>query len=485
MPQAEELKATEPHRNGAHPAPETDEEEEGQAFEQWPDERTSDLGNSRRLVRYFGNDMRHVSEIGWLIWDGKRWARDLDGAVMRLAEAAIDRMYEEADTLGRGDRKLYRKHILKSESMARMKAMVEKAQSTRGVASRPEMFDTDPWLLCCRNGTLDLRGGELRPHSRADMLTKLAPVEYDAGATCPSWDAVLETSFAGNRELIEFFQRSVGYSLTGNTGEQVMFLLWGTGQNGKSTMLGALQTMLGDYAQVVPKETLLSQDRGNNGASPDVARMAGARLVYAIETEQDRKLAVALVKQITGGDMIAARFLNHDFFQFKPVLKLWYAVNHKPVIKDNTESIWRRVMLIPFEVSIPKEEQDPMLPELLAAEASGILAWAVRGCLEWQRIGLAPPAKVRAATAAYRGEMDVVQSFLDECCRVNPADPKLKVKVGEMHRAFTEWATTNGERFLTQKQLGESLKEHGFESRVGSGNYTYWHGVGLLTDADS
>lgn len=480
MPKAETLKPASPHTNGVHPQEE--EEEGGFAFAEWPTENTTDMGNARRLARFHGADLHYVAELGWLVWEGGRWARDLDGAIMRRADDAIERMYEEANTLSSADRKLYRKHILRTESLARRKSMIEGAQSISTIAARPEMFDNDPWLLNCKNGTVDLRTGELGPHERTHLLSKIAPVDYDPDARCPFWDMVLDTSFAGDADLIGFFRRAVGYTLTGNTGEQVMFLLFGTGQNGKSTVLGALQRLLGEYAQVVPKETLLVQDRSSQGANPDVARMAGARLVYAIETDQDRKLATALIKQITGGDMIAARFLNRDFFQFKPVLKLWYAVNHKPIVKDTTESIWRRVMLIPFEVSIRKEDQDPYLPEMLDTEAPGILAWAVRGCLEWQREGLAPPAKVLAATAAYRSEMDVVQSFLGECCVVG--DTKLKVKVGELYKAFTDWAQANGEKFITNRQFTENMNEHGFESRLGHGNYTFWHGVGMVTSED-
>jgi putative DNA primase/helicase len=437
----------------------------------------TDLGNARRLVAIHGEDIRYSHAWKtWLIWDGRRWARDETGAINRCAKNTVQSIYNEAANITDESRTARAKHALKSEADARLTAMVSLARSELTIPVRPNDLDTDPWLLNVLNGTVDLRTGELRPHRREDHLTKLAPVEYDADATCPVWDGFLNRIMDGNETLIRFLQRAVGYSLTGDTREQVILIPYGTGDNGKTTMLKTIQVALGDYAAKTPTATLLVK---REGAIPnDVARLKGARFVYASEAEQGKRLAEALVKEMTGGEPVAARFMHAEWFEFTPEFKIWLATNHKPVIRGNDKAIWDRIRLIPFDVSIPETEQDKTLDKKLLTELPGILAWAVRGCLDWQTDGLGAPEEVTQATQGYREEMDVLGNFFEDRC-VEMAASGVTTK--ELHAAYSEWCQLNGETPQGKQAFGTSLTARGFTpTRIGAKQARGWSGLGLV-----
>jgi putative DNA primase/helicase len=331
-----------------------------------------------------------------------------------------------------------------------------------------------------QNGTLDLRTGQMRQHDRADLLTKEAPVIYDPSATCPTWEAFLTRVMGGDAELIGFLQRAIGYSLTGDTREQVIFLLYGTGANGKSTFLETIRTLLGDdYARQVRTETLTDSNRGT-GPTEDLARLKGARFVSARETEEGKRLAEALIKELSGGDTLTARFLYSESFEYRPAFKLFLGANHKPVIRGTDYAIWRRIRLVPFAVTIPPEEQDQNLGAKLAAELPGILTWAVRGCLSWQKNGLGTPAAVTAATAAYRMESDVLSAFLAECCVTNP---KGEVQAGPLYTAYKSWCEDNGEKWMTGQMFGRRLTDRGFDKYADRTRHTFYLGLTLPAPA--
>jgi putative DNA primase/helicase len=278
---------------------------------------------------------------------------------------------------------------------------------------------------------------------------------------------------AGNLGMIEFLQRAVGYSLTGDTSEQCFFMPWGSGQNGKSTMLDVLRTMLGDYAAQTPAETLMLKV-GGGGIPNDLARLRGARFVTAVETDDGRRMAEPLVKMLSGGDVITARFLHREFFEFKPTFKVWLATNHKPVIKGTDYAIWRRVRLIPFVVTVPEAERDKKLTEKLLTELTGIFAWAVEGCRQWQRIGLAEPEPVTAATAGYREEMDPINDWISERCVVAE-----QLRGIGLYTDYVEWARANGRHPLDGPAFSQRLEERGHR-RVRVGGHTQYEGIGMV-----
>lgn len=436
----------------------------------------TDTGNADRLVHDHGLDLRYCKEWGkWLVWDGSRWQEDRTGEVDRRAKATVLGIYGEASRASdRGQRASLADHAKRSESLHRLRATVELAKNGETVAATPEQFDTNPYLLNCRNGTIDLRTGELREHRREDLITKLAPVTYDREAEAPTWDGFLET-VVPDRETRSYLQRAIGYSLTGDTTEQVMFVLYGSGANGKSTFLETIRSLLGDYALQADSTTLMM--KGNDGVRNDIARLVGSRFVSSAEVEDGRRLSEVTVKQLTGGDTITARYLYKEGFEFKPECKFFLAVNHKPQIRGTDNGIWRRVMLVPFTVTVAEEDQDRHLAEKLRAELPGILAWAVRGCGEWQSHRLGLPPAIKEATGEYRAEMDVLGAFLRDCC-IERAGVKAKTK--DLYAAYTKWCQENGEDILPQRTLGIKLKERGLQNRRGAeGNFVWW-GIGLL-----
>ncbi|MDY6986956.1 MAG: phage/plasmid primase, P4 family [Thermodesulfobacteriota bacterium] len=437
----------------------------------------TEFGNAERLVAQHGEDVRYCHTWGkWLIWDGIRWKVDVTGEMKRRAKQTVRQIYHEASQQAEeADRKNIAKYAIKSESNTMIKSMLSLAQSEVGIPVTPDEFDADPMLLNCLNGTLDLQRGVLLAHNRDHLITKLAPVEYDPQGTRPMWGDFLTRIMGGNQELISFLQRAIGYCLTGLTTEQALFFLFGTGANGKSTFLEILRCLLGDYAQQTDFETFLVQKYAT--IRNDLAKLKGARMVSAVEVDSGKRLAEVLVKQITGGDTISARFLHKEFFEFKPEFKVLLAANHKPQIRGTDYAIWRRIRLIPFTVTIPEDEQDKELPTKLKEELPGILAWAVEGCLQWQKDGLKCPADVKAATEQYKDEMDLLRGFLDDKCLL---DENLKARARDLYGAYKEWCETNGEDPVAQRTFGMKLSERGLTRKRWGGAH-YWFGIGLVT----
>jgi putative DNA primase/helicase len=440
----------------------------------------TDLGNAERLVARHGRVVRYCqASKKWLVYDGRRWRTDAVAEVWRLAKDTVRHIYTEASLAdSEEERQKIAKWAVKSESGAHLKAMLSLAEKEVGVPVAPEDLDADPWLLNVANGTLDLRTRELRAHRPEDLLTKLAPVAYDPDATCPTWMSFLHRIMGAKQALIDVLQRAVGYALTGSTREQVLFLLYGTGANGKSTCLDALQAMLADYAQQADFTTLLAKE--HESVRNDLARLRGARFVAAVEAEAGKRLSEVVVKQLTGGDRVTARFLYGEFFEFTPTLTLFLAANHKPEIRGQDNGMWRRMRLIPFTVTIPPDEQDRELTNKLRDELPGIFAWAVQGCLAWLRYGLGEPDEVREATAEYKTEMDILGDFLAVHAEI---DPVASVAANELYVRYLRWAEHSGEKGMSKTMLGHRLTERGFTQRkVGKARTRGWGGLRLLPD---
>jgi putative DNA primase/helicase len=438
--------------------------------------KCDDIGNGERLACRHGARLRHVKEWGWLVWNNFYWEQDRGNVAMLAKETARSIFAEAAAAEDDTIAKALANHAKATASRSRREAMVDACASEPGIPAAPKDFDRDPWLLNVQNGVLNLRTGELQPHDPQALLTKMAGTEYHPEATCPTWEAFLQRIFKGDKEVITFIQRAVGYSLTGNIGEQCLFFLHGTGKNGKSTFTGTLQALAGDYSSKTLTDTLMVKYY-DGGINNDLARLAGARAVIAAELEEGKRLNESLVKDLTGGDTITARYLHREYFEFMPAFKLWMYGNHKPIIRGTDEGIWRRIKLIPFTVTIPEPERDPDLPEKLKAELPGILAWAVAGCKAWQREGLQTPSEVNAATIAYRAEQDTLAAFLSECCIIGTG---YKVTSGELFDVYQKWG---GE--LNRRRFSSAMAERGFVTlgRDGAGRALY-HDIGLVEPQD-
>lgn len=438
-------------------------------------ERYTDVGNARVLVGLFGSRVRYVGAWGsWLVWDGRRWRRDTKGEVYELAKQVAVQLWTDADRVEREERKKAVRHALLSESANRITAMVKLSATDPLIAVDPDELDADPWLLNVLNGTLDLRSGRLSAHEPRDLITKLAGVAYEPDAAAPIWSAFLERVLP-DEDVRTFNQRWFGYSLTGSVSEQKVRFDIGAGANGKSTLVAAVATVMGDYARQAAPDLLMR--RRDDPHPTGLADLHGARLVLATETAQGRSLDDALVKRLTGGDRVKARHMHKDFFEFQPSHKFIVATNHRPTITGTDHAIWRRIRLVPYTVTIPDEEQDRHLDGKLAAEGPGILLWALRGCLAWQSEGLTEPYAITSATADYRAEMDVLAGFISDCCLL---DASRSTKSSDLYAKYQAWAAQTGEEAINQRALGLALKDKGLESYRSDGKR--WRGIGLLSE---
>ena len=377
----------------------------------------TDTANAEILNELFGDELRydHARKV-WFIWRTHWWSPDEVGYVTRLAIEAARQRRALAEHITDQDRKEKEfKWSLGSEHASRLKAALEVARNLDPIAEAGHAWDRDPWLVGVENGVIDLRTGELRPGKQEDLITKHCPVAYDPQAACPRWLQFLDEIFCDNPEIIPWIQTAAGYSLSGDTSEQVLFVLHGTGSNGKSTFLNVLRVIAGDYGHNMPFSAL--ELRARSQIPNEVAHLVGRRFVTASETSERERLNEARVKTLTGGDPITGRFLYGELFTFRPVAKLWLAVNHMPVVVEDSFAFWRRVRLIPFSRRFQDQQVDRHLEQKLREEAPGILNWLVQGCLQWRERGeLGTPQSVQKATENYREEMDHVGEFLDERC---------------------------------------------------------------------
>lgn len=417
------------------------------------------------FTRRYHSDWRYVAAWGkWLMWDGQRWRTE--------------------DTLAASDliRHVCRHAALRTENprvaaklaAASTVASVERlARADRRHAGTTDEWDADIWLLNTPGGIVDLRTGRIRPHDRRDRTTKITTATPKGD--CPTWRQFLDEVTGGDKELQAYLQRMVGYALTGSTREHALFFLYGTGANGKSVFVNTLATILGDYATNAAMDTFMETRTDRHPT--DMAGLRGARFVAAIETEQGRRWAESKVKSLTGGDKISARFMRQDFFEFFPQFKLFVAGNHKPAIRNIDEAMRRRLHLIPFTITVPPERRDKHLQQKLLAERDGILAWALEGCLEWQRIGrLDPPQQVVDATEEYFEAEDALGRWLDErCVRVTTANSL----TAELFNDWKLWADAAGEFVGSQRRFSDLLITRGLEKWRNSSGIRGFRGIGL------
>ena len=332
----------------------------------------------------------------------------------------------------------------------------------------PFQLDKHKMAFNVPNGTLSLKSGQLVPAKRDYFITKFSPVEFTDNADCPMWRRFLDDIFGGDRELIRYIQKAVGYSMTGDTSEQCVFFLYGTGRNGKSTFLDVLREIFGDYVSNIQPETIMVKNSMGNGINSDIARLKGARMVTTVEPNEGVRLNEGLIKQLTGDDAVTARKLYGNEFEFKPEFKLWMATNHKPVIRGTDDGIWRRIHMIPFTVQIPVDKVDRQLKSKLEREYPAILRWAVEGCLLWQREGLKQPRAVLDMTREYRREMDVISGFLDDRCEVGEG---FSAKSSELYAAYSAWCEANTEFKMSNTKFSVEMEKRFSKVAKKTGKY--------------
>ena len=443
----------------------------------YPNRSWDDTGNADRFMDRFGDLVKYsYIDNKFYVYDGSKWQKDDKGQVRQLIDATIQDMKNEVITAPDGVEpeeieKAWQKHLKNSRNNSKKKALQDELKHR--VPVMPNEFDQDDMLLNVDNGYLDLSSGSLYPHDISKMFARQANYEYTDTMDAPTWVKFLNDIFDGNDELITYMQKAIGYSLTGSTKEQVMFILFGKGRNGKSLFVETISEIIGNYARNIRADSLMVKQSG--GVNNDIAALNGARFVTSSEPNEGFRFDEGLIKQLTGGDRITARFLYGEDFEFTPKFKIWVSTNHKPIIRGTDDGIWRRMMLIPFTVQIPEYKVDKELKYKLLREAPAILDWMLEGALLWQKEGLAMPNVVEKASREYRQEMDVIEQFLDEMCE---RGRERQAPAGELFKKYREWARENEEYMMSKQKFSQKMKEK-FEYKK-TKNGRFYEGVSFL-----
>ncbi len=453
-------------------------------------------GNAMRVLSDHQPTLRHIFRTSqWYGWDGKRWKKDDEGYVLSLVQKRISGMHEmlkskqlvvskhdDDDTKNRklGLREALWKHINKSERAAAIKEVVELTSWQPTVKATYDQLDAHDDLINTQSGVVNSTSLKQRPHDPDQYHTMVTSAPFNAAAECPTWMSFLDWAMRGDKELVDFLQRAAGYSATGHIREQVFFLCYGIGGNGKSTFLNTVMHVLADYATSCDIELfLMSPSQRMGSANEELLALRGVRLVYAFEPTEGRALQESRIKQITGGERITARPLYGKPVHFSPKFSLWLATNHRPVIRGTDDGIWRRVVLIPWKAKITADEKDESLGDKLIAEAPGIMRWILEGAYKWHREGLRVPEQVRDQTASYRDEMDLLGAFLEQCCKLQEDTTE---RSSVLYETFKAWCETQGERPWKQKTLKERLRERSIACVKRKGIMTFL-GLETLSEA--
>jgi len=439
-----------------------------------PGEPWTELGYARRLIRVYGDRLRYVPAWRrWLIWDGQRWAHDATGQAQRWMKAIARRLTTDAIALEDEQKRRAAVSLARrGESSAGVKGALTLAGTENGIVVTPDDLDADPFLLNCRNGVLDLRSGELRPHDPADLLTKMTGAEYDPGAAGAQFTKFLER-VQPDPGMRGYLARVTGHALEGRVVTHILPIHFGAGANGKSTYIDAVLAALGDYADAADPELLTARTFGAHPTG--IADLFGLRLAVLHESDHGRRLAEGTVKRLTGGDRLKARRMREDFWHFDPSHTFAMLTNHKPVISGTDEGVWRRIRLIPWEVVIPEDERDELLGDRLKLELSAVLAYLVAGYRDWHERGLDDPDKVVKATEAYRAESDALARFVDQQCLTGP---NFTAGSSDLFAAWSKWCAEEGEEPGSATAFATMLQNKGFDNYTSSGRRR-WRGLGL------
>lgn len=427
------------------------------------------LRMAQRFAAMHRGRLLHVHRVGWYVWDGARWRPDDDGAPLRAVRDVLNAALDELPWLDKPEREALFKDITRCESAGAMNGVLTIAAADERIATAPDRLDTNPYLVNCRNGTVDLTTGRLREHDPADLITRVTGCDYRPDAESPVW-----VKFIGeilpDAEVRSFVKRLLGQSLLGLVREHLLPIFTGSGKNGKSTLIETVRAALGDYAMEAEPDLLLARDRAH---PTGLADLMGRRLVTCQETDEGRRLAVATVKRLTGGDRIRARRMREDFFEFQASHTVVMITNHKPQVPGDDDALWRRIRIIPFSVVV--DQPDVTLPERLRADLPGVLAWLVAGYGEYLREGLEEPDSVAAEKQAYRDGADALGRFLDERAMLAA---NAFVKARELFAAWSSWCHENGEQAGTEVVFAAAMSRRGIEKKRSSSGQVY-RGVGL------
>lgn len=450
------------------PLPASTEELELEQSEPSKELSLTDAGNADRFVNMWRGRARYVPNLGWYFWQNNTWQKDDSGQIiLACIEVARGILKEAQAELDPDSAKEVHKFANSSQFASRLEAMAKLAAPRPEIVAQPDDLDADPFLFCCANGVVDLTTGKISPNKPELLITKQSPVVFDPEATAPIWTKFLRRIMGENEDLILYLQRAIGYSLTSDTSEQVMFMLWGGGQNGKSVFIETLAKIFGTYHAATTSDLVLLDTQAGENA---VARLKGARFVPASEVPENSRFNEARIKQLTGQDTIAARFLYREYFEFKPHFKFWLRCNSRPQIQGSDLGIWRRMHCVPFTQTITEAEKDKHLGAKLLQELPGILNWCIAGCQQWLQMGLAAPHEVADAISEYREDMDRLGQWLEECCI---QDSELRVKSRTLYESYKAWCEDAGERPLSQRMLMIKIKDRGFKRMITAGSRYY------------
>lgn len=436
----------------------------------------TDLGNAERLCERYGSIMRYVRTWGsWVVWDGKVWKKDALELANRLAHNVVRSIIDEIKDAPEQMKEPLIKWAHKSEDNGKIKAMLEMASHIEGMSASHEAFDQHPYLLSCRNGVIDLTNGELKPHDPEMLITRSVDTDYIPDAKCPRYRDAVRLWMDNDPEMEQFLIRAQGYSLLGANPEQCLFFLEGDGANGKTVAMETMRIILGSqFVTRVPAETFMIKGDQHPTARADIE---GARVVMSSEIDVSGRLNEALIKDITGNEVMSARRMHCNFFQFKPVAKLWMHGNHRPTIHGSDNGIWRRILLIPFTVTIPENERDPFILEKLEKEKEGIFALMVKAAIECYKSGLRPPEKVIKVTSGYRNDQDIIGEWFDDNCI---SGENYTVQRQELYSNYRVWAESRGLRVLSAKWLANELQRRYKISSHKSSGVRYWVGISIV-----
>lgn len=439
---------------------------------EYPARSYDDTGNADRFIDRYGNLYKFsYVEKKFYIYDGTKWTLDDRGSIRKLIDEMIESMKKEKvvhneDVTEEEAKEFFQKFYKKTRGTQSKKNITDELKHRRPVT--PDSFDKDNMLLNVANGYIDLTSRELYKHDINKMFSQIANTDYSEKMQPSVWLDFLNDIFAGDKEVIRYIQKALGYSLTGSTREQVMFILHGKGRNGKSIFVETIAEILGDYSNNMQAKSLMVKK--NDNVNTDIARLSKARFVTSSEPNEGFRFDEGLIKQITGGDKVTARFLYAEEFEYTPKFKIWVSTNHKPIIRGTDDGIWRRLVLIPFEVQIPEEKVDKDLKYKLLREAPAILNWMTEGAYMWMREGLEMPEKLREAGNKYRNEMDTLGQFIEDKCNVNP---DYSVKVSELYSEYQKWSeenlTTN--KVLGLKSFSQKMEERFIKEKRRDANY--------------